>query len=45
MINKIRDIMSNKGKSSEKDQVEAVEDQILENGEEKVGNDTENYLR
>jgi molecular chaperone GrpE len=42
MINKIRDIMSNKGKSSEKDQVEAVEDQILENGEEKVGNDTEN---
>ncbi len=34
--------MSNKGKSSEKDQVEAVEDQILENGEEKVGNDTEN---
>ena len=34
--------MSNKGKSSEKDQVEAVEDQILENGEEKVENDTEN---
>lgn len=42
MINKIRDIMSKKGKSSEKDQVEALEDQILENEEENVENEAEN---
>ncbi len=34
--------MSKKGKSSEKDQVEALEDQILENGEGKAENGIEN---
>jgi molecular chaperone GrpE len=42
MINKIIDMMSNKGKSSEKETVEEMEDQILENQEEQTGNEGEN---
>ena len=42
MINKIIDMMSNKGKSSEKETVEEMEDQILENREEQTGNEGEN---
>jgi len=42
MINKIRDIMSNKGKSSEKENIEEMEDQILENQEEQTENEGEN---
>ena len=41
MINKIKDIMSKKGKSSEKENLEALEDQILdtqEKSEENEGN-------
>ena len=42
MINKIKDIMSKKGKSSEKENLEALEDQILETTEELEENEAEN---
>lgn len=42
MINKIRDIMSNKGKSSGKENVEELEDQILDSQEEIDTDDVEN---
>jgi molecular chaperone GrpE len=42
MINKIRDIMSSKGKSSEKENIEEMEEQILENQEEQTESGAEN---
>ena len=42
MINKIKDIMTKKGKSSEEKNIEEMEDQILENQEEQSENEEEN---
>jgi len=42
MINKIKDIMSKKGKSSEKENVEELEDQVLDQQEETEENEPEN---
>jgi len=42
MINKIKDIMSKKGKSSKEKKTEELEDTILENQEEMVENEIEN---
>ncbi|MEM6965857.1 MAG: nucleotide exchange factor GrpE [Bacteroidota bacterium] len=42
MINKIRDIMSKQGKSSAKENVEEMEDQIVENQEEMDTDNAEN---
>ena len=44
MINKIKDIMSKKGKSSKKNTTEELEDTILENQDESVENDAENEV-
>ena len=44
MINKIKDIMSKKGKSSKKNKTEELEDTILENQEESVENGIENEV-
>lgn len=44
MINKIKDIMSKKGKSSKEKKTEELEDTILENQEETVENETENEV-
>ncbi len=42
MINKIKDIMSKKGKSSKEDSTEELEDNVLENQEEHTESDVEN---
>lgn len=42
MINKIKDIMSKKGKSSKEDSTEELEDNVLENQEELTESDVEN---